>query len=243
MTISVDEILAQINRAWLALPCAHPIRYSMLVNVLNDVVTLLNRGRTPGLLGIEGLPYAGKTSLVNRLADRYGLVAVPEHTVFDPSLEHLARAPWPTDEESVLQRQREFLRVEVRRSRVATVAQAGAIMDRTLLSVIAHLYLRTRRLQNGDGLLSRFLDECTTEIDRRNIVIAQSIVFLPATPKLVLMRARRAIHRGDQRMTEPFLLRRRVLADLNDFYRKLAVRLPGQIHTDHADELARTLKA
>lgn len=212
------------------------------MSVLNDVVALLGRGRTPGLLGIEGLPYAGKTTLANRLAGRHGLLMVSEHTVFDPSLGHLARVPWPTDEESVLQRQREFLRVEARRSRVATASQGGAVMDRTLISVIAHLYLRTRRLQNGDGLLGRFLDECAIEIDRGDIVIAQSLVFLPATPKLVLMLAQCAIRSGDQRMTEPFLLRRGVLADLYDFYRKLAVRLPGQVHADHAEEIARTLK-
>lgn len=139
----------------------------MASGVLDDVAALLNEYITPGLVGLEGPPYAGKTTMMHRLATEHGFKAVPEHLDFEPSLLALAHAPWPEDVEGMLARQHEFLRVEVARGRMAmAAADRGAVMDRTIISVVGYLYARTIHRPDHADVVRRFLDACAERLER-----------------------------------------------------------------------------
>jgi hypothetical protein len=174
---------------------------------------------------------------MRRLAKQRKLRMIPEHVVFEPVLATLFRKPWPLDPEHILARQRNLIRVEIRRSRAAAAAQPdGAIMDRTLLSPIAYLYARTRTHGQGAELLRRFLDECAGPLSRGDILFPARIVLFSATPHEIVQRARAATCAGDARNTEAFLLLEQTLSLLSDFYARVAAGLPFHFDTQDAVE-------
>lgn len=90
--------------------------------------------RAPTVLAIEGLCFAGKTTLAHALATQRSAVAIPEYA------ELATLPPWPPrHREDVLAALRHFLYLECQR---ATLAPRGpgtlVVLDRSPLSLIAH---------------------------------------------------------------------------------------------------------
>lgn len=199
-----------------------------------NVARLLAQKPHAGLLGLEGAPYAGKTTVATSLATRTGAIALPEHTLLSASVRKLSTAPWPSREpERMLRRQLAFLEVEISRSRMArTLLQAGAtvIMDRTVLSLFAYLHVRTQDDPARAAVLAPFLERVRQLIAAQAVLMPATIWFLPVTFAEARSRASAANARGDQRATEPFLLLRSTLRALNTFYLSLASLAPTRIN-------------
>jgi hypothetical protein len=85
-------------------------------------------------VAVEGLRFAGKTTLVTAVAERLGAVAVPEYA------ELATLPPWPPHtHDDVAAALRHFLRVEQQRAARASRAPGGlVVLDRSPLTVIAH---------------------------------------------------------------------------------------------------------
>lgn len=88
----------------------------------------------PVVLAVEGLCFAGKTTLVIALATRTGVVAVPEYA------DLAALPPWPPrSRDDVVASLRHFLRLEQQRAILARRIPGWlVVLDRSPLTLIAH---------------------------------------------------------------------------------------------------------
>jgi len=120
--------------------------------------------RAPIVLAIEGLCFAGKTTLAHALATQRGAVAIPEYAQL------AALPPWPPrHREDVLVALRHFLHLERQR---AALARRGpgtlVVLDRSPLSLIAHEFGMDRL---GVPAAPEFAAHLFTEAAQRGLIL------------------------------------------------------------------------
>jgi thymidylate kinase len=175
-----------------------------------------------GAVGLEGPPFAGKSTLVSMLASATGAVVVSEHTDFDPVMRTLALEKWPESVSDAVNRQRAFVEVELLRAGEADrIVQSGqvALMDRTALSVV--IYSVARAVSDDCKPL---LDDAV-HLSRTALRLPERLILLDADPTLLRERAARLIARGTPRPIESYLLLPDTLTRLRKYYALLATRV------------------
>ncbi len=182
-------------------------------------------------IGLEGLPYAGKTTLSNKLVKNYKVSVIPEHTIGDNSLKELANKRWPNTKDLILKRQQLFLNHEMVRKTHSLLFNNIIIYDRTIISLIAYLHIRTFKLVDGDTIIDSFINECKNALNDGAISIPEFFVFLPATPEIVIQRAKIEKTKTFNRNTESFMLKKDVLIELYNLHSQLEIRLGNRVKT------------
>jgi deoxyadenosine/deoxycytidine kinase len=204
------------------------------MSTISDIAATIQRAPTSTGFGLEGPPYSGKTTLANRIAERSSLPIIPEHISFSPHLLPVANSPWPRRIEEILERQRIFLEVELARSRAFSDYGSAAVMDRTLISIIAHLYIRTLNMRYHEELMERFLEDCAQAFDAGALAVPRYIVYLETPVETLRNRAHNGSQHLDARNTEPFLLNPKVINSFGNFYRSLAESIPDIVFSNAA---------
>lgn len=165
--------------------------------------------------------FAGKTTLARKLAAARGGTLVAEHTDFDPSEAARCSEPWPGKPAAMVDRQRAFLLLDVRRCARARAALDGGstvVLDRTFLSPLAYMYARVRA---GDAPVAAF----AALVDAALEMLDVGILWLPGemhhldVPDTVCRMRARANDASIRRGTELFLLRGSTIRAVNAFHR------------------------
>jgi thymidylate kinase len=191
---------------------------------LDELAAILDARVVPGVIGIEGAAFAGKSTFAAVLAAETGATIIPEHTEFDPRAKALALSAWPDDSAAAFTRQRQFYLVERRRWEAVGKAVARGlrvILDRTALSVAAYSLARRASDTRSTG---GFAD---IDLLREESGIGfPEILYLLRPPTAVLLeRARWLAETGKPREIEPFLLLPSTLRLLNHYYDGVTSRL------------------
>lgn len=192
---------------------------------LNELAAVLDSRVVPGVIGVEGPPFAGKTTFATKLASRLGASLIPEHTDFDQYARDLALSPWPEDSVAATARQAHFYRVERKRTRVASEVLAQGlpvVMDRTTLSVVVYSLARavTTRIAQSQGL--RDLEILMKDTEVR---FPQVLYLLQVPTSVLLQRSSQLAATGKPREIEPYLLLPSTLRILKYFYANITSRL------------------
>lgn len=192
---------------------------------LDNLAAILDARVVSGLIGIEGPPFAGKTTFATKLASELGAGLIPEHTDFDVGARKLALSPWPDDPAVAAARQAYFYQVERARAHEAMrLLGRGSpvVMDRTALSVVVYSLARATTIRMAQMPGFRDLDILIGEPEVR----FPNVLYLLQVPEAVLLkRAQRLADTGKPREIEPFLLCPSTLRILNFFYADIASRL------------------
>ncbi|MGH3854819.1 MAG: AAA family ATPase [Pseudonocardiaceae bacterium] len=126
----------------------------------------------PTVLAVEGLCFAGKTTLAHALAARLGAVAVPEYT------DLAALPPWPPRSRAeVTAALRHFLRLEQQRATLARRTPARlVVLDRSPLTLITHEFGMDRLgVPAAPGLAAHMFSEAA---ERGLILTPDAYVYL-----------------------------------------------------------------
>lgn len=177
---------------------------------------------TDDCLGIEGVPFTGKTTHLRALLRSAGrpAVVVPEHMDVDWRVRRLASRPWPEGlPRMMFRRQQQVLVAERIRAGLARQALADGshvLLDRTVLSPLLYGWHRA-----GPGMreaLTARLEELLRTPPFRTVFLPRRLLLLVDDPVACARRAVRALAGGDARMTEAFFLGPDTLARLQDAY-------------------------
>jgi thymidylate kinase len=192
---------------------------------LDELASVLDSRVLSGAIGIEGTPFAGKSTLAAKLSSEFGATLIPEHTDFDLGARDLALSSWPNDPAVATARQAHFYRVERQRMEAAVKALAhgsSVVLDRTALSVI--VYSLTRAVTDGESRISGLRD-LDILLEDTGVRFPAVLYLLQVPVTVVLERARHLVATGTPRAIEPFLLDPTTLSLLNFFYTKISSRL------------------
>ncbi|MEI6639516.1 MAG: hypothetical protein WCL46_07345 [Chlorobium sp.] len=178
----------------------------------------------PGVIGLEGIPFAGKTTFAENLASTNGGIIIPEHTDFDLHARNLALSPWPENSTSAIARQNYFYFIEHRRAVAASYAVKNGsqvVMDRTALSVVVYSLTRAA---TGSCSFKNIYDLKTISEDS-GIRFPETLYLLLTPTDIALKRAMKLSDAGTPRSIESFFLDSQNLKLMNNFYEKITSRL------------------
>ena len=187
---------------------------------------------TAGCIGLEGLPFSGKTTFSMKLKKCHQLTVIPEHTIADYYLKKLANKKWPRSKKLMLKRQQSFLKNEENRKIQLTECKKPIVFDRTVISLISYIYVRTYKMIDGDIITRSFINECKYAIRNEKIIIPEFFVILFITPEDIIKRAGVEKSTPNDRNIEDFLLCEDTLVELNNLYSQISIRLSHRMKTE-----------
>lgn len=199
--------------------------YDLDIVNLDELAAIFDSRILPGVIGVEGTPFAGKSTFATKLVAELGASFIPEHTDFDLQAGELALSPWPEDAAAATVRQAYFYQVERRRIETALEALShgsSVVMDRTALSVV--VYSLTRAATSGT-VQKNELRDIDILLNDAGVRFPKVLYLLQTPTTIVLERARHLAAAGTPRAIEPFLLRPSTLQILNFFYVNITCRL------------------
>lgn len=209
-----------------------------------DLLKCANWKIVNGLIGIEGVPYAGKTSLAKSLGQKYQRQVVSDHTDFSWKLRAQAQQPWPyNDVNGILRRQNEFLTVERDRDSEALkhIAKDGAVLlDRTIFSILAYTAARLthERKTIVERTITGLVDALCSGTVNNHWLLPETIVWLRIPERDWIRRVKNAKLEGNRKGTEEFLFLSRTFRRLDNFYNNIFASIAGI----HVIECAGTLR-
>jgi len=184
---------------------------------------------TVNLIGLEGPPYAGKTTFASNLGLEMKARSIPDPMQFEPRLAQYSKIPWPDDRpDLILERQLAFLNVEVMRCSLAVdLKNFGypVIMDRTLISLLAYLYVRVKLRPYQSEVLDLYLGHCHSALKAETLVIPEKFYYLQTPTEECVTRSQRAIREGNRGCDDTYIIARDTVDALHDFYRGVFSRI------------------
>lgn len=161
-------------------------------------------------IGVEGVPFAGKTFFIehNYNSDEYYIFR--EHMLYDKNLPNYVISEWPKDELLIVQRQKYFLDIENKRWMFSDNISKTKIFDRTILSIMGYLYARICSDNISIGVWYKILDFISQS---KNIKLPSRFVFVDTDYPILKKR-----FVNNQRGCEAFLQEKSTYDYLNHFY-------------------------
>lgn len=169
---------------------------------------------TTRVIGIEGVPTAGKSSLCNEISSRYEIC--PEFARYAEEM-----PPYPSNRAELRSQCEHALTCEKkRRNDYNDVSEPLLIMDSSPLATIGYIYI-TSTILEGD-VLREFLQEYIKCIDRDEIFEPDAVVWLRPTYSTVS-------DRWEQRGRDDFWSNSLVVKALDEMYEQICNYLPSVV--------------
>ncbi|GEM_PF-3588220 len=166
-------------------------------------------------IGIEGVPFSGKTFYINKNYNCNKFYNLSEHMLFQNTVPSFVTSPWPSYPDAMIFRQAYFLNLEQERWNFAKNISQIKIFDRTVLSIIGYLYARTLLLSSSKEVWLSVLGILAEAIKQKKIKIPAQIIWLDTDYSIILKRAK-----DNERGCEDFLLKKSTYDILHEFYRE-----------------------
>jgi thymidylate kinase len=202
------------------------IRNALPSPQLGPLVDALETRADPGIVGVEGSVYAGKSTLCRDLARRLRAVVLEEHSRI-PALRATIGSPWPAGPAEQVARQRAILSEEASRAdrvRRSGLGAAPLVLDRTLLSPIAYLYARVAAGDASEATLAAVLDSARDLLESGRALVPARIIYLSVDEAECRRRASATVE-WPARGTETFLMLSRTIHAQRAFFESLASRM------------------
>lgn len=166
-------------------------------------------------LGVEGVPFSGKTFYIKNNFDDKKYYNIAEHMLFNKTLPDFVLGNWPEDKKAILQRQKYFLDMEAERwYNSSKTRDKIKIFDRTLFSIIGYLYARIIHSDENKYIWNSFLELLTPYFESGKIRIPAKIIWMDTSYKIISQRST-----NNERKCERFLLQEETLDILHNFYK------------------------
>ncbi len=168
-------------------------------------------------IGIEGVPFAGKTFYIENNYNSNNFCAVKEHMLYETSLPEYVISKWPEDEALIIQRQKYFLDIEEKRWMSSDNISKTKVFDRTILSIMGYLYARICSNNISVNIWQKVLNIL---MQHKNIKLPSNFIFIDTAYPVLQKR-----FINNQRGCEAFLQEKSTYERLNHFYTNILNKL------------------